>query len=194
MPGPPAPFVRRFRDLDRVVDEVHAVFDGWVESAAYAEVLDEDRMHVMRLAVHEWIANLVQHAAFGGRRPEITLTVWPEPGGLRCLIEDNSDGFDFLGQVAAKAAAQERVEPPPERGRGLLIVTGCTQDLAYEGAAAGRHRLGFVIRSAVEPEALDALFPTEGEDGFADGDEYAGPGLAADALPDGASDGSEPAP
>ena len=100
MPGPPAPFERRFHDLSTVVDEVHAVFDTWVESGAFAGDLDEFGLLVMKLAVHEWIANLVQHAAFRVCPPEIGLTVHAEPGGLRCIVEDNSEGFDFQGQVA----------------------------------------------------------------------------------------------
>ena len=161
MSGPPAPFVRRFHDLARVVDDVHAVFDGWVEGNAFAGALDQFGLLVMKLAVHEWIANLVQHASFGGRLPEITLTVRPERGGLHCAIEDNSDGFDFRGQVTAQAETVNG-EAPPERGRGLLMLLACTEELAYEGADGGSQRLAFVIRLPVAPESLADLFPDEG--------------------------------
>lgn len=158
MPGLPAPSLHRFGGLDTVVDDVHALFDGWAETDAFADVLDDYGLHVVRLAVHEWIANLVQHADFGGRRPEIALTVEAEPGGLRCLIEDNSDGFDFHRQVERQGAVVGAPEPS-ERGRGLLMLIACTADLHYEPTASGPQRLAFSVRPPVPPEALVPLFP-----------------------------------
>ena len=177
MSGLAAPFVRRFHDLDRIVDEVHALFDLWIEEDAFGDVLDAFGMYVMKLAVHEWIANLVQHAAFPGRTPEIVVTVCTETDALRCIIEDNSDGFDFHNQLDRQTRQVQGAEPS-DRGRGLLMMIACTEDLAYETAEEGRQRLAFAIRAPVAPESLAPLFPAvEGgslsHDGFPDVNEPA---------------------
>jgi serine/threonine-protein kinase RsbW len=168
----PPPFARRFGDLGTVVDEVHALFAAWAEDGTFDAVLDDTGLEVAKVAVHEWLANLVQHAAFGGRRPEIVLAVAAEDGaeggGLRCVIEDNSDGFDFehqLGEQEARVAGPV----PSERGRGLLMMIGCAKDLRYEPTAEGRQRLAFLIRPPFEPEDLLPLFPaSDAADSFGD--------------------------
>ena len=158
MPGPPPPITRRFRDLGTVVDELHALFAAWGRDGRFAGVLDADGLCVVQLAVHEWIANLVQHADFGRRAPEIALTVAPEAGGVRCVIEDNSDGFDFHGQLGAQEARVAGPEPS-ERGRGLLMMLACTEDLCYEPTGDGRQRLAFLVRPEGAPESRLPLFP-----------------------------------
>jgi serine/threonine-protein kinase RsbW len=168
MLGPPCLFERRFDDLGRVVDEVHALFDAWIADDAFAGVVGDFGLCVMKLAVHEWIANLIQHAAFSGRTPEIAFAVYDEGDALRCVIEDNSDGFDFQAQLHQQAEAVHGREPG-ERGRGLLMMIACTKDLAYETAEEGRQRLAFVIRSPIEPESLAALCPAADGGALADG-------------------------
>ncbi|HYE94575.1 MAG TPA: ATP-binding protein [Rubricoccaceae bacterium] len=137
----------RFRDLGCVVDDVHALFDRWVEEGTFADALDAVGVEVLKLAVHEWVANLVQHAAFGRRRPEIRLRV-ERAGrgvpGLRCVIEDNSNGFDFERQIVRQRGVLG-ADQPSDRGRGLLMLLACTEDLTYEPAAKGRQRLAFVV-------------------------------------------------
>lgn len=148
----------RFRDLGRVVDDVHALFDQWGKEGRFADTLDPSAVEVLRLAVHEWVANLVQHAAFGRRRPEIRLRVeraGRAAPGLRCVIEDNSDGFDFASQVSR----QERLvgaPEPSERGRGLLMLLACAEDLTYEPAGKRRQRLAFRILPHPEADAPGA--------------------------------------
>lgn len=158
MPGPPPPLARRFHDLGTVVDELHALFAAWADAGTFADAVDDFGLCVAQLAVHEWVANLVQHAAFGGRRPEIALAVAAEADGLRCVIEDNSDGFDFQRQLDRQEALVAEPEPS-ERGRGLLMMIACTEELLYEPTADGRQRLAFVVRPAAVPESLLPLFP-----------------------------------
>jgi serine/threonine-protein kinase RsbW len=159
MPGTTTPIVCHFGDLSTVVDEIHALVEGWIEDGRFEAVLDAFGLYVMHLAVHEWIANLVQHADFGARPPAITLTVTAEAGALRCLIEDNSDGFDFQRQVERQQAVLEAGPEPSERGRGLLMLIACTDDLLYEPTEAGLQRLAFAIRPSRTPDADVVLFP-----------------------------------
>jgi serine/threonine-protein kinase RsbW len=128
------------------VDELHAQFDAWEAAGALDGCLNEFGRHVLRLAAHEWVANLVQHAAFGRRRPEIALAVVCDGDGARCEIEDNSAGFDFHRQLSRQEAVVNGAEPS-ERGRGLLMLIACTEELAYT-PAQGRQRLAFRVRPA----------------------------------------------
>lgn len=152
--------VHRFCDLGTVIDDVHALFDEWTASGFFAPVLDADGAEVFRLAVHEWIANLVQHAAFRQARPEITLTVEVGPAHIDCVIEDNSLGFDFERQIE-KQQALLSAPAPSERGRGLLMLITCTRNLAFEPAApppATRpQRLAFAV-PATGAFSFGALF------------------------------------
>ena len=72
---------QRFKDLERVIDEVHSLFAHWESAGIFSPTFDQDRVHLMKLAVHEWLANLVQHADFSGRDPEILLDL--QPNGSR---------------------------------------------------------------------------------------------------------------
>lgn len=131
-----------FHDLGTVIDDVHALFDAWAECGALRSALDPDGEIVLRLAVHEWIANLVQHAAFVERDPEISVTVAVDDDDVRVEIEDTSQGFDLLGQLEAQTAILD-APAPSERGRGLLMLITCTRGLDYRPAGADRQRLSF---------------------------------------------------
>ena len=151
----------RFCDLRTVVDDVHALFDVWERDEALAPPLDGFSLQVMKLAVHEWIANLVQHADFDRRAPQIELAVIPNGRRVQCVIEDNSNGFDFDQQLDFQHA-EVSAEVPPERGRGLLMMIACTENLSYEApppgrTAAERQRLEFWISSDSDP-CLDLPF------------------------------------
>lgn len=139
------------RDLASAPDEVAALFDRWAAEHALTPPLDADGFELLKLTVHEWVANLVQHAAFPAGAPLIRLALAPNGAGVRCQIEDNSAGFDLERQLAAQRA-RLAATPQAERGRGLLIVRACARDLCYHpipaqpGDPAGpRHRLTFWI-------------------------------------------------
>ncbi len=149
-----------FRDLSTVIDGVHALVDGWVAADALAPALDADSAEVLRLAIHEWIANLVQHAAFP-HGVEIALEVEPGPESVFCAIEDSSAGFDFAGQIERQQAILE-APAPSERGRGLLMLMTCTDDLTFVTAAEGRRqRVSFRVRHATAAPLLASLFRPE---------------------------------
>ena len=152
--------VSHFRDFDRVIDEVHALFDGWAEAGAFEPALDAEGLDVLRLAVHEWVANLVQHGSFPGAR-DVWLTVETEGDAVRCEVEDTSAGFDFTDQVERQRAVLDR-PVPSERGRGLLMLITCADDLGYRPARAGvNQRVSFTVRGAADGALGDLFRPAD---------------------------------
>ncbi|MDT0632183.1 ATP-binding protein [Rubrivirga sp. S365] len=158
-----------FHDFDRVIDQVHDLFDAWAEADTFRPVLEAEGLDVLRLAVHEWVANLVQHASFPGSR-DVWLTVEADGDGVRCAVEDSSAGFDFTDQLARQREALDR-PAPSERGRGLLMLITCAEDLGYRPARPGvNQRVTFTVRGRAGG-ALDVLFraadrlPSPGGDG-----------------------------
>ncbi len=141
-------FTHRFSDPATLIDRVHSVFENWKENEQLPECLNEDVVHRLKLAIHEWLANLIQHAEFRDRKPEISITVRSKKNGIECAIEDNSDGFDLNGQLSAKPGV---IDAFPERGMGLLMIKACTEHLAYEELSDMRHRLQFIVSSDRDP-------------------------------------------
>ncbi|MEL6445293.1 MAG: ATP-binding protein [Bacteroidota bacterium] len=149
--------LHRFTDLDSVIDEVHGLFSHWQEAGTFEPSLSSFMLEVVKLAVHEWVANLVQHAQFGGTAPEIALSMWPGADRLRCTIEDNSQGFDLQRQLTLQTLHLTG-HKPPERGRGLLMVMACTNDLSYTTTSEGRQRLEFWIDGADDDLCMTVPF------------------------------------
>ncbi|MEM8559526.1 MAG: ATP-binding protein, partial [Bacteroidota bacterium] len=85
------------------------------------------------------------------------LTLCPQGSRLRCAIEDNSRGFDLKHQLTLQAI-HVADEQPPERGRGLLMVMACTQDLSYSTTPDGHQRLEFWIDSADDDLCMTVPF------------------------------------
>ena len=176
-----------FTDLDAVTDQVHDLFDGWSRDAAFAPALGPDGVEVLRLAVHEWVANLVQHATFpSGAR--IEMTVEPEGDAVRCVLVDSSVGFDLATQIEHQQSVMD-APAPSERGRGLLMLVTSTDDLSYAPAGpTGPQRLGFLVRDPGE-DFFASLFRPEDlaqDPTFARsmGDGRAGSALPAPGAPD----------
>jgi serine/threonine-protein kinase RsbW len=142
------PFSYCFDDFGCVVDNVHALFDEWEESQAFQPPLDLPALHQMKLAVHEWLSNLIQHADFADRKPAISLNLCQNGTGVHCTIEDNSSGFDLDGRLSARSEILERF---PERGMGLLMIKACTRDLRYTQLTEARHRLEFCVTAEHDP-------------------------------------------
>ena len=133
---------RHFQDLERVIDEVHGLFDHWEKSGIFSPDFDQDKVALMKLAVHEWLANLIQHAHFGDRKPEIRLDILPNGTTVRCVIEDNSDGFDVGAYIERKRG---HLPALPERGMGLLMLDAATEYMHYHRDDKGRFRLEFSV-------------------------------------------------
>ncbi len=130
----------RFNDLNSMIDQVHALFDRWDDVEPATDYASE-RWYLAKLAVHEWLANLVQHAQFPDE-PEVWLEVNRDGSSLECVIEDNSEGFDLAGQMRTRSRIADAF---PERGMGLLLLHACAHDLTYLRRDDGWQRLRFRV-------------------------------------------------
>jgi len=131
-----------FNRLEIVIDELHGMFEEWEREGALLSHLDPDTIQLFRLAVHEWVANLVQHADFAERNPIVVMDVIPNGRRVRCVIEDNSDGFAFPEQIDVQRNA---LTPFPERGMGLLMLNAATEYFEYSLTEQGHRRLEFTV-------------------------------------------------
>lgn len=132
---------RRFTDLGTLVNDVHDMLAWWREEVIAAGALDEISLDLLTLVTHEWVANLVQHADFPPEGPLVKVHLRPEGQRMHCAIEDNSSGFDFSGQIARQRDRLLLSRQTVERGRGLLLMLGCTENLAY--SCAPQHGVAF---------------------------------------------------
>ncbi len=169
-----------FSDLEAVTDDVHALFDGWDADGTMGRSLDPTSALVLRLAVHEWIANLVQHAYFR-RAPLIQLDISFEDGGVAVALEDSSEGFDFAQQLGTQRAILNS-PAPSERGRGLLMLITCANDIGFRPATRGHsQRIAFAIRPPHDDVSFAALFRPDDlamEPDFLAGDDASAPDVS----------------
>ena len=139
---------QRFCELESLVEGVHSVFDRLRADGVQYSGVDDDTFHRAKLAAHEWAANIVQHASFGNRAPEIDLDVYPNGNKIECVFEDNSDGFDLEAVLEQRSNG---LNPLPERGMGLLMLSACTSELSYEKTEDGIFRLSFSVYADDDP-------------------------------------------
>lgn len=148
----------RFTDLQKLTDDTHAIFDAWIDDASEGDPVSDEALTLLRLklAVHEWMANLVQHARFAGT-PVVSLQVSPLPSGeIECVIEDNSEGFNLESTLEMR---QHALHALPERGMGLLMLQACSKSLSYAKASPPPgHVLAFVVADPDDDIFLDVLF------------------------------------
>ncbi|MCB0717897.1 MAG: ATP-binding protein [Bacteroidetes bacterium] len=137
----------RFLNLNTVIDEVHSLFEQW-PSNEHDPRISPDSVQRTKLALHEWIANLVQHASFECSHPEIMLDVETVEDAIVCVVEDNSQGFDLDAHLVMAA---EDLAHLPERGMGLLMLQACATDLFYGRISDGRNRLKFSVKGEDDP-------------------------------------------
>jgi serine/threonine-protein kinase RsbW len=139
---------KEYSDLDRALDEVRSVLEDWSDTLDDTSVPRSQTIRYAQLVLHEWIANLLQHADFEDRAPTIRIRLSAEQDQVRCAVIDNSDGFDLAGQLPAQ---EEAMEDLPERGMGLRIINACTEHLSYRPTDGGRHRFEFSIPADHDP-------------------------------------------
>ncbi len=148
-------------DLGTVIDRTHECFDCWQREQVFAAAAGEEALERIRLAVHEWVANLVQHAEFNGRDAEVHVRVWLEGLHLCCEIKDNSEGF-YWKAVARPGELERHIRTLPDRGMGLLLLQASTDELDYQREGNGCCRLQMRVRTEyVEPggDSSTALLP-----------------------------------
>lgn len=137
-----------FRNLETIIDDVHGLFDGWESHLATCETITDDALHLARLAVHEWLANLLQHAEFKELPPEIGLNLQACDDRLKCIVEDNSIGFDLEGYLTDNPKITMAL---PDRGMGLLMLRSCTEELRYAKLQGGKQQLEFYVSANSDP-------------------------------------------
>jgi len=137
-----------FSDLESLIDRVHALFDDWEQHERFAPMLDMSDLHRLKLAVHEWLANLVQHASFNGHAPEVSLSLELRKEGVCCTIRDNSEGFNLDDELTVRSSSLESL---PERGMGLLMLQACTKRLSYSRVNGSEQQLEFVVSTKDNP-------------------------------------------
>jgi len=145
---------KEYSDLDHALDEVRSVIEQWSTSLDEAPELDGETIQYTQLVLHEWIANLLQHADFGGRPPAIRIRLATEHTHVRGIVEDNSTGFDLTSRLPTE---DEALDELPERGMGLRIINACTDHLSYDSTDEGLYRFEFSIPGDHDPW-LSTLF------------------------------------
>ncbi len=137
------PIKQRFSDLERALNTTHLLFEDWMDGApAPATLPDDETLQHARLVLHEWLANLVQHADFQERTPEVVIYVHPEQNMVRGTVVDNSEGFPMEHRLEAQTT---NALPFPERAMGLRFISACTDTLSYDRTADGRYQFSFSI-------------------------------------------------
>lgn len=143
-------YTRRFNDMHHAVQSVHGMFKEWDDDPGDGSpTLFQEHpvlLHRARLALHEWLANLSQHANFRGRRPSILITITSCNRTFTCSVRDNSAGFDLAGH---RPDHEDIFAMHPERGMGLEMIRHCTTKRNYETIDAGFNLFTFTI-SATE--------------------------------------------
>ncbi len=139
---------RKFTDLDRALDEVRTLLTEWSTDLADASAPPPETIRYTQLVLHEWIANLLQHADFEGRPPSIKIRLTTENRHISGTVTDNSEGFDLREHLPSQ---EERMEELPERGMGLRIIDACTNRLSYTCTDDGNHRFEFSIPADHDP-------------------------------------------
>ena len=118
---PPAPRLRLGSEV-RETTRLHA----WIDGLLTADVLPPPLENAVRLCLEEAVINVIMHGYGKGRRGEIDVQLWREPGELRAIIVDSAPPFDPVTAPRPDAKAN------PSGGRGLRILRRFASGLAYE--------------------------------------------------------------
>lgn len=150
-------FTTTFSNVETVIEDLHASVDGFFHPDHPLQVhQEEDTVHQFKLALHEWVANLAQHALFPGGFA-VTLEVESDfdAACLHTKVIDSSTGFDLKAQLVTRHKA---LQPLPLRGMGLLMLESLTEELQYVEQPDGRFCLSFLMRFGASPEFVLDLF------------------------------------
>jgi len=101
-----------------------------------------------QVVLHEWLANLVQHADFDSRTPVVHIRIRANDRNISCAVTDNSTGFDLSAQLVTQ---RKEARALPERGMGLRIISACTDQCSYRPTDCGQYRFEFSIPVDHEP-------------------------------------------
>lgn len=147
-------FTKTYTDLDRALDEVRSVPKEW-SAALGGDGPDDEMVHCTCLVLHEWIANLHQHAQFRDPSPTVEIRLSCQDRHISCSVIDNSEGFDLEEHLPSENDDPE--EALPEGGMGLRMIRTCAESLSYTSTEDGLQRFEFFIPSDHDPW-LNTLF------------------------------------
>ena len=139
---------KEYTDLDRALDEVRSTLEQWSRELEATSTPNAETIRYTQLVLHEWIANLLQHANFRGRTPSVEIRLISENDKITCAVTDNSEGFDLTERLPSQ---DETMDDLPERGMGLRIINACTDRLSYTSTESGRYRFEFSIPADHDP-------------------------------------------
>ena len=141
-------FTRKYTDLNRALDEVRSVLEKWSAAQKKGSAPKAETVRYTQLVLHEWIANLLQHADFRDRTPTVEIRLSCKNRHIICVVTDNSEGFDLGERLPDE---EEIMDDLPERGMGLRIINACTDSLSYTSTEAGHYRFEFSIPADHDP-------------------------------------------
>jgi serine/threonine-protein kinase RsbW len=144
----------RYDNLEEALDTVRALLERWSSGHEMAVRPSPDAVRHAQLVLHEWIANLIQHANFEGRAPQLVLHLRAHHTYLDGTLTDNSHGFDLDGQLERQ---HEMATSMPDRGMGLRIIDACTEAFDYRQTEQGLYTFTFRISADLSPW-LSTLF------------------------------------
>lgn len=145
---------RRYTCLDEAIDDMRALLCTSDESPLPDVSLSDEILEYVRIVIHEWVVNLIQHAEFRGATPTVEMEFQFENRHVSCVVKDNSEGFDLEHQLSV----QQQTPPPfPERGMGLRIIHACTREMSYRSGADGWQHFSCIIPARSQPW-VDTLF------------------------------------
>lgn len=139
---------KEYTNLDRALNEVRSALEQWVAQQDETLAPGAETIRYTQLVLHEWIANLLQHASFCDRTPHVQIRLSCENRHITCVVLDNSEGFDLAEELPSRG---ETMDTLPERGMGLRIINACTDTLSYTTTASGLHRFEFSIPADHDP-------------------------------------------
>ncbi len=143
---------KTYTDLDQAINEVQSLGNTW-PTAQLNGTLDAETLHCTSLVLHEWIANLHQHAEFRAT-PKVEVELSSQEHRVYCSVVDNSEGFEIDAYFPNE---DDDLEAFPERGMGLRIIKTCTDDISYTTTEDGLHCFEFIIPADHDPW-LNTLF------------------------------------
>ncbi|MFZ5918242.1 MAG: ATP-binding protein [Chloroflexota bacterium] len=119
----------------------------------------EQMAYNVQLAVHEGVANVIQHAYDNQPGFQVTLVFTLKPFSFEIEIRDQGKGFDLAATIDQEMTQAERLESAMgegdfslelmgERQRGLLLMTQLMDEVSYQRDKEQGNRLCLVKRWA----------------------------------------------
>lgn len=140
---------------DEPVSRAPDAFDNSAENEANAKRNGRPSIvRYLQVVLHEWLANLIQHARFAETDPHVEITIRMRRRYISCSVVDNSTGFNLSEQLETQ---RNQAQALPERGMGLRIISACTDQCEYRSLDDGRYHFEFSIPVDHEPW-LSTLF------------------------------------